>query len=171
MSRQNPNLIFVTQKVGSSGKLWKSEDGGSTWSDINLPFTSNETMYLSINIEHELFLALRNGWDNNNKVFKSTDLGNSWTNLSTDIFDGERIVNIQVQEGTDGGVYVSANTFQDTVEWTSLNNGYYTSQLYAATVSRNANSNVLHGGFQDNGNFITFSDNPIKHWYLSLIHI
>ena len=65
-------------------------------------------MYLSINIEHELFLALRNGWNNNNKVFKSTDLGNSWTNLSTDIFDGERIVNIQVQEGTDGGVYVTS---------------------------------------------------------------
>jgi len=108
VSRQNPDLIFVTQKVGSSGKLWKSEDGGSTWSDINLPFTSNETMYLSINIEHELFLALRNGWNNNNKVFKSTDLGNSWTNLSTDIFDGERIVNIQVQEGTDGGVYVTS---------------------------------------------------------------
>ena len=107
VSRQNPNLIFVTQKVGSSGKLWKSEDGGRTWSDINLPFTSNQTMYLSINIEHELFLALRNRWDNN-KVYKSTDLGNSWTNLSTNILDDELIENIQVQEGTNGGVYLTS---------------------------------------------------------------
>ena len=30
--------------------------------------------------------------------------------------------------------------------------------------SRNANSDLLHGGFQDNGNFITFSGNPTDHW-------
>ena len=65
---------------------------------------------------------------------------------------------------TDGGVFKSYNTFQDTVHWTSLNNGYYTTQLYGVTVSRNANSNVIHGGFQDNGNFINFSANPTSHW-------
>ena len=65
---------------------------------------------------------------------------------------------------TDGGLYRSENCFKDTVEWTSLNNGYYTTQLYAATTSKNANSDVLHGGFQDNGNFVTFSGNPTSHW-------
>ena len=65
---------------------------------------------------------------------------------------------------TDGGVYRCDNIFADTIEWTSLNNGYYTTQLYAATLSRNANSDLLHGGFQDNGNFITFSGNPTDHW-------
>jgi len=65
---------------------------------------------------------------------------------------------------TDGGVFRSENTFQDTVFWTSLNNGYYTTQLYGVTISRNANSNVMHGGFQDNGNFVNFSPNPTSHW-------
>ncbi|MBC8266246.1 MAG: T9SS type A sorting domain-containing protein [Flavobacteriales bacterium] len=65
---------------------------------------------------------------------------------------------------TDGGVFKSYNTFKDTVVWTSLNNGYYTTQLYGVTVSRNANSTVMHGGFQDNGNFINFSANPTSHW-------
>ena len=65
---------------------------------------------------------------------------------------------------TDGGVFKSNDAFADTVVWSSLNNGYYTSQLYAVTVSRNANSNVMHGGFQDNGNFINFSANPTSHW-------
>jgi len=65
---------------------------------------------------------------------------------------------------TDGGVFKSYDTFADTVTWTSLNNGYYTSQLYGVTVSRNANSEVMHGGFQDNGNFITFSDDVQTHW-------
>ncbi|OUV74731.1 MAG: hypothetical protein CBC83_03725 [Flavobacteriales bacterium TMED123] len=69
-----------------------------------------------------------------------------------------------ILSATDGGVYKSHNTFQDTVVWTSLNNGYYTTQLYGVTVSRNANSDVMHGGFQDNGNFITFSPNPTSHW-------
>ena len=66
---------------------------------------------------------------------------------------------------TDGGIYRTDDCFKDTVEWTSLNNGYLTSQLYTATTSKNnANSEVLHGGFQDNGNFVTFSGNPTDHW-------
>ena len=65
---------------------------------------------------------------------------------------------------TDGGVFKSHDTFADTVAWTSLNNGYYTTQLYGVSISRNANSNVMHGGFQDNGNFINFSANPTSHW-------
>jgi len=69
-----------------------------------------------------------------------------------------------VLSATDGGVYRSYDTFADTVSWTSLNNGYYTSQLYAVSISRNANSDVMHGGFQDNGNFITFNDNVQSVW-------
>ena len=69
-----------------------------------------------------------------------------------------------ILSATDGGVYRSEDTFADTVEWVSLNNGYYTSQLYAVSISRNANSKVMHGGFQDNGNFVTFSDNVSAHW-------
>ena len=65
---------------------------------------------------------------------------------------------------TDGGVYRSEDCFKDTVEWNSLNNGYYTTQLYTATTSKNANSDVLHGGFQDNCNFVTFSGNPTDNW-------
>ena len=64
---------------------------------------------------------------------------------------------------TDGGIYRTDDCFKDTVEWTSLNNGYLTSQLYTATTSKK-NSEVLHGGFQDNGNFVTFSGNPTDHW-------
>tara|TARA_B100001250_G_scaffold275655_3_gene238152 strand:+ start:6234 stop:8951 length:2718 start_codon:yes stop_codon:yes gene_type:complete len=69
-----------------------------------------------------------------------------------------------ILSATDGGVFKSYNTFADTVEWVSLNNGYYTTQLYAVSVSRNANSNVMHGGFQDNGNFVNFSGDPLSHW-------
>ena len=69
-----------------------------------------------------------------------------------------------ILSATDGGVFKSYDTFSDTVEWSSLNNGYYTTQLYAVSISRNADSDVMHGGFQDNGNFINFSANPTSHW-------
>ena len=65
-------------------------------------------MYLSLNTEDELFLALHNG-DNTNKVFKSTDFGNTWINLTTSALDGEYIENIQVERGTNGGVYLTSN--------------------------------------------------------------
>ena len=69
-----------------------------------------------------------------------------------------------ILSATDGGVFKSNDTFADTVEWTSLNNGYYTTQLYGVSISRNANSDVLHGGFQDNGNFVTFSPDVEAIW-------
>ena len=68
-----------------------------------------------------------------------------------------------ILSATDGGVFKSNDTFADTVEWTSLNNGYYTSQLYGVSISRNANSDVMHGGFQDNGNFVTFDPKRTSH--------
>jgi len=69
-----------------------------------------------------------------------------------------------ILSATDGGVFKSSDTFADTVEWTSLNNGYYTSQLYGVSISRNANSDVMHGGFQDNGNFVTFNPSVQAIW-------
>ena len=69
-----------------------------------------------------------------------------------------------ILSATDGGVFKSNDTFADTVEWTSLNNGYYTSQLYGVSISRNANSDVMHGGFQDNGNFVTFDPSVQSIW-------
>ena len=64
-------------------------------------------------------------------------------------------------------VFTDDDCFKDTVEWTSLNNGYLTSQLYHYTTVKMLNSDVLHGGFQDNGNFVTFSGNPLSHWSIT----
>ena len=113
ISRKNPNLIFVTQQTSSSpaptntaGKLWKSEDGGDNWTSINLPFNSNRTMLISINLENDLFLATNDGGNGSDKIFTSKDLGVSWTNLTSAVLNGVQIQGVQVQEGTEGGVYI-----------------------------------------------------------------
>lgn len=66
--------------------------------------------------------------------------------------------------GNDGGIYKTQNVFKDTVEWESLNNGYNTTQLYTVAISNNANSELLQGGFQDNGSRVAFNDNANAIW-------
>ncbi|WP_435262282.1 LamG-like jellyroll fold domain-containing protein [Tenacibaculum sp. nBUS_03] len=108
ISRNNPNIIFITQRHGNSGKLWKSVDNGQNWTEVLIP-AKHKTMYLSLNTNDELFLGLNNGFSNSNKIFKSSDWGNSWNNLTTSTLNGEKITNIQVQDGTDGGIYITSN--------------------------------------------------------------
>ena len=66
--------------------------------------------------------------------------------------------------GNDGGIYKTLDVYKDTVDWISLNNGYNTTQLYTATISKNPNSSVMHAGLQDNGNRVTFSSNSNATW-------
>ena len=66
--------------------------------------------------------------------------------------------------GNDGGVFKTNNIYKDSVDWLSLNNGYNTTQLYTVAISKNENSDVLQGGFQDNGSRITFSPDINANW-------
>ncbi len=103
VSRNNPSLIFLTQRVdGSSGLLWKTTDAGATWSQVTLPEGGDDAMRLGFNTEDELFLTIRK------RVYKSNDLGSSWEpmpdpRLSTEIID------VIAQEGTDGGLYIATS--------------------------------------------------------------
>ncbi|MGB2272947.1 MAG: VPS10 domain-containing protein [Flavicella sp.] len=108
VSRVNTNLMFLTQKSGTAGKLWKSVDGGQNWTALTLP-ANHQSMFIGLNEDNELFLALNNGGNSNQKIYKSSDLGETWNNLTTISLNGERLTNVQVQEGTDGGVYITSN--------------------------------------------------------------
>ena len=66
--------------------------------------------------------------------------------------------------GNDGGIFKTQDVYKDTVVWESLNNGYNTTQLYSVAISKNANSEVLQGGLQDNGNRVTFTDETDAIW-------
>ena len=43
---------------------------------------------------------------NGNMVYKSTDGGNNWTNVTTAFLDGEYPTNIIHQRGSNGGIYI-----------------------------------------------------------------
>jgi photosystem II stability/assembly factor-like uncharacterized protein len=103
ISRQNPNIIFVAQRDDSVAKLWRTQDGGTTWTQISIPSTQ-VTMYISLNENNTLFVSYDSG---SNSVFKSNDLGNNWTNLTTSTISSQAISGIIAQMGTNDGVYIT----------------------------------------------------------------
>ena len=124
ISRQDPNIMFVTQKFGGTGFLWKTTDGGANWSQVEIPAASS-TMYIALNENHELFLARHISGNNSSKVFKSDDLGQTWTNISSSALNGEWMENMVVQEGTNGGVFLSSRNKiwyrnNDTGDWEDI---------------------------------------------------
>ncbi len=116
ISRSNPDVIYITIRNNSSydGKVLKSTDGGAQFTVLsNPPGTTNaerrvHTIALSPTNENEVYLALRSG-GTNNKVFKSLDGGNTWTNLTTRSIQAATVSALCYQYGTDGGIYIACD--------------------------------------------------------------
>ena len=70
-----------------------------------------------------------------------------------------------ILSANDGGVYKSNDCMASPHLWQSLNNGYQTTQLYAVNFGKGT-SDLIIGGFQDNGNFITVSENETDSWVM-----
>ncbi|MBS9766416.1 MAG: hypothetical protein KGV44_02610, partial [Flavobacteriaceae bacterium] len=104
ISREDPKMLFVVHHLGSSVKLWKTTDAGQSWSEVTLPLTTNNYT-MSLSDKNELFIAFDRGGNDVSKVYKSTDLGASWQNLTSNALNGHKVLDIETQGGTDGGVY------------------------------------------------------------------
>ncbi|MEN9972029.1 MAG: hypothetical protein RIS20_376 [Bacteroidota bacterium] len=112
VSSSNPNVIYLNQQPasGNTGKLWKTIDGGQNWTLVTIPGGNSRRMLLSINPlnENELWIAYASG-ANGNKVFKTSNGGQTWENWSNSILNNESVQSIEHIAGTDGGLYVATN--------------------------------------------------------------
>ena len=64
----------------------------------------------------------------------------------------------------DGGIYMTGNSADDSVIWTSKNNGYYASQYYTIGIDHGTSgSHVITGGLQDWGSWWTNSSARRQH--------
>jgi len=107
--RANPDIMYVATYDASGYGLYKSEDLGDSFTQLTGPTgISSDGIYISVDQNNSdiLWLATRNGGNSNNKVYKTIDGGDTWTNLSTDVLDGQSIRAILSIAGTDGGIYV-----------------------------------------------------------------
>jgi hypothetical protein len=58
--------------------------------------------------------------------------------------------------GNDGGIFRTDNCLQDTMQWTSLDNGYLTTMFYTLAIDHGTPGNeIVIGGAQDNGTWFT----------------
>lgn len=65
----------------------------------------------------------------------------------------------------DGGLSLTQDCLASTVVWESANNGYGTSQFYTVAIEQgNTDSDVIIGGLQDNGTWLTTSPDPYASW-------
>ncbi len=132
IARSNHDVMYVAQRhnYGSAGKLWKTTDGGASFSELTIPPASGyrDRILLAVNPEDEnnVYLAYPGGYDGD-KVFSSDDGGVSWTNITGSTFDGEEIRSIFYAGGTDGGVYACTDYTvyyrNNTTDWFAYNEG------------------------------------------------
>ncbi len=55
----------------------------------------------------------------------------------------------------DGGVSVTTDAMEEQTIWTSLNNGYTSTQFYTIAIPPDGTGNTMMGGMQDNGTWMT----------------
>ncbi len=171
----NSNVVYVIAHDGGSDVkgIYKTTNKGSTWSSLNLPndadggvspdFTRSQAWYdLSIavdpNDEDNVFVG---GID----LFKSTDGGSNWTQVSH-WYGGFGFQEVHADQhaavfkpgssteiifGHDGGVSYSSNATAGTPTISSRNNGYNVTQFYAGAINGTSGSNNMIAGSQDNG--------------------
>jgi photosystem II stability/assembly factor-like uncharacterized protein len=133
-------------------KFYATADGGATWNTYDFPGargsfhiavdpTNPQTVYLGIS-----------GYVAGNKVFKSTNAGQTWTNISGTLPNGPTIAIVALRGGaagalfvgTDTGVYYKDDTIPDWIEYGALPNvpvsalvvNYCTKTIFAGTHGR-----------------------------------
>lgn len=112
ISRSNPQVMYLNQQpaAGGPGTLWKSMDGGLTWNSLSIPAGNSRRMLLALDYMNEniLWIAYPDV-SNGAKIFKTTNGGASWSNLSTNTLNGENANSLSCIPNTDGGIYFCSN--------------------------------------------------------------
>ena len=127
---QNGNLYAAVW----GGGVYKSENIGISWSDMNNGLTNKSVHALAINAVGELFAGTFG-----NGIYKSTDGGNSWTELNTDakyVWSLGITSNNSIYAGTYGNGVYRSNDNGDS--WTAMN----VAAKYAYAVTIDASNNV-----------------------------
>ncbi len=129
--RSNPDVLYCSQWDGTDDAMWRSGDGGNTWVQLaKLPLpNNNDRVKMAAGAEdaNVLWVAVTYG-SNGKKIYKTTDGGQFWNNLTTSILNGVRITSIMAQYGTDGGIYLgtSAGVFyrnNSLADWQPFSDG------------------------------------------------
>ncbi len=110
--RADPQHMYVSKFDGTDDRVWRSTDAGVTWTQCtNLPTpNNNDRIRMAVSEADPLTLWVSVSYGSNGKkIYKTTDGGATWQNLTTNILNGVTISGIMAQYGTDGGVYLGTD--------------------------------------------------------------
>ena len=175
----NPDKVYAQFAAGYDNGftyyrgryMAKSNDGGQTWTQIQIPSDDWSTLAWHAFIlqvdpfdEDEIFTG---GLD----LWKSSNAGQSWYHISDwslmysgggDSYVHADQHSIQFRPdnenkaifSSDGGVFYSEFTMLNYPDFVERNRGYNTLQFYSGAINPTAGSNKLIGGLQDNGTLL-----------------
>lgn len=147
IARSHPQVMYVSQQFqsGGPGTLWKTTDGGANWAAVALPPGNSRRMLISVDMtdHNTLWLAYPDG-SNGSKVFRSTNGGLAWTNLTTAVLNNEYANALVAIPHTNGGVYFCS---QRTVFY--RNNALTDWQIIADDLPAYFNANIARPFYRD----------------------
>lgn len=134
VAKNNANVIYAgDNRWGSNAeqRLWRTSDGGSSWTTLTIPYQLALFTRLTINPDNanDIWLTY-GGYEDGNKVFRSVNGGTSWTNVSGSLpnvpvncivyKDNNASPDDALYIGTDIGIFYRDNTIGD---WMPFSNG------------------------------------------------
>lgn len=137
LCRNQPNVFYLA----TDQQLYRSNDTGATWTILPLPSgTTISLLRLTVSPHDANKLWIASPYNPpGSRVFKSTDGGLSWINLTSATVDNENVLALAAQAGTNDGVYCMAdhgNCFyrnNSMTDWAIYNDslpaGFYTMYL------------------------------------------
>jgi len=171
ISTSSPRTVFAAiEDITSSpsqGWLYVTNDGGSSWSLVNLPSTPRgQGGFCGDQCDYDMFVAV-DPTDPNTiylgglDLYRTTDGGNKWTDLGgyagyihpdQHAFAFSPVSHTTIYVGNDGGVWSasSANKCSPESCWTNLNSGLGLLQ-FQSVAAHPTDKFVFLGGTQDNG--------------------
>lgn len=111
MAIGRPSGKTIYALAQSQSVLYRTLDGGQTWSELALPGgAAGQNVLLAVNPAQsdELWIINRSG-ANGSKVYSSTNGGATWTNQTTSVLDGKPLTEITFVPGNPDQIYVYAN--------------------------------------------------------------
>ena len=116
--KMNPSIIYAVFQPNGGYWDWcevhRTTDGGQTWTKLtNIPSNNRWRLEITVNPENgdEVYVGTIDG-ANGQKIYKSTNGGASWTNMTTSIFDGDKVRDLAYHGGSGGLLYaLTQNSF------------------------------------------------------------
>ncbi len=142
------NVLFGTKKNG----IIKTNDGGETLDNTN--FISEKVYGLVFNPADGRIIYASGVWQKRGKIFKSTDNGETWTEIFTIASDGPLVINLNIDKKNSDTIYASTSDNQvlkSTDAGVSWKNIFQAPSPVLQTAIDSSNNNLVYFNVQGNG--------------------